>query len=330
MGMTWLVADLGGTNARFALAHPGGTIESEDTIPTATSTTLGGLVREYMRRIGGEPPDRACVACAGPVVGDRVRLTNADVQFSVEETRVGLGLQTLQIVNDFAAVARALPALPSSDLVPLGGGAPRHAAPAPMLAIGPGTGLGVATVVPAAGRWTVLPGEGGHVALCGLYDDELDIIRHLRGRAGFVSAEMLVSGPGLSRLYLHHATRDGAQRPRLDPVVSRPDQIVDRALRGEDRTSVEALNMFCRLLGVVAANAALTTGATGGVFLAGGIVPRFPEFLARSDFMDRFSTHPQQHDYLGAIPVSLVVAAQPGLLGAFQFLKDEAGLLTDA
>jgi glucokinase len=320
--VAWLLADLGGTNSRFALARPGGRIEGETSIPTATSSTLTGLVRTYLDQVGAETPKRACVACAGPIVDDRVKLTNARLEFSVSATREELGFDQLQVVNDFAAIARALPALSHSDLVPLGAAA-HNSSPGPRLAVGPGTGLGVAAAIPGRGGWTVLPGEGGHVSFSGLYDDELDLIKRTREEVGFVSAEMLLSGPGLSRMFVHLAAARG--KHIASATASRPDQIVMHALEGADPTSVATLSMFCRLLAVVASNAALTTGATGGVFLAGGIVRRFPDFLARSDFRDRFVTHPQQRRYLTEIATSVVVAPEPGLLGALQFLLDEAG-----
>jgi len=319
--VTWLLADLGGTNARFALAHAGSRVECEATIPTATSSTLTGLVETYLHKVGGEPPSRACVACAGPILGDTVKLTNADLEFSITETRDELGLEQLHVVNDFAAVARALPALTPTDTFVLGGVEATFPA-GPRLAVGPGTGLGVAAAIPSRGGWTVLPGEGGHVSLCGLYDDELDLIKRIRDQVGFVSAEMLLSGPGISRLF--RCLSESTGEPNPSELASRPDQVVHRALHEGDSTSVLALSMFCRLLGVVAANAALTTGATGGVFLAGGIVRRFPEFIARSDFRDRFVTHPYQGRYLTEIPTSVVVAQQPGLLGALQFLLEFA------
>jgi glucokinase len=205
-------------------------------------------------------------------------------------------------------------------LIPVGDVAPSSAR-GPKLAIGPGTGLGVAAAIPARAGWTVLPGEGGHVSLCGLYDDEIDLIKRIRDHAGFVSAQMLLSGPGLSRLYDQLAARAG-EPPPLESA-GHPEQVVERALTGADAISLAALNMFCRLLGVVASNAALTTGAVGGVYLAGGIVRRFPDFLAQSDFRERFSSHPHRGRYLAEIATCIVAAPQPGLMGALQFLLDE-------
>lgn len=316
----WLVADLGGTNARFALADPDtATISDEVVLPTSHATTLVGLVKEYLQRKPGVRPVAASVAVAGPVTGDRCALTNAQIEFSVEDTRQELGLDTLLVVNDFAAVARAIPELGPADLVRIGSGR-LDVAPA-ALAIGPGTGLGVATVLRSGDGWHVLAGEGGHVGLSGLYDDEgLDVLRALRDELGPPSAEMVLSGPGLTRLFLilshlrgHDVTADQAQ----------PGWIVDQARAGTDDRCVATLDLFCQTLAVTAANAALTTGATGGVFLAGGIVRRFPDFLARSGFRERFLSHADVGRYLQDIGTAVVVAPQPGLLGAFHLLRDQ-------
>jgi glucokinase len=308
------VADIGGTNARFALADPQ-TMElgAELTLPTRDARTLTGLAATYLRLTGAGPVDAACVAIAGPVGGDRCSLTNADLDFSIDETRSELGLSTLLVVNDFAAVARAVPELGPQDLFQVGDVRPDLTCGA--VAVGPGTGLGVATILPSGSGWNVLPGEGGHVALAGLHEDELEVVRALRKRWGYASAEMVLSGPGLVRLY---EALDGGS------CVSeaRPDVIVERALSGADRTSVAALGMFCELLATVSANAALTTGARGGVFLAGGIVKRFPEFLARSGFRERFAWHPHAGTYLTQISTVIVTAPEPGLLGALHILAD--------
>jgi len=164
-------------------------------------------------------------------------------------------------------------------------------------------------------------GEGGHVGLSGLYaDEELEVLRVLREELGFPSAEMVLSGPGLTRLFL---TLAGIRGRRVAADEARPGRIVERACAGTDEHCVATLNLFCQILGATAANAALTTGATGGVFLAGGIVRRFPDFLARSGFRERFETHPDLGHYLQRIGTAVVVAPEPGLLGAFHLLLDE-------
>jgi glucokinase len=313
----WLVADIGGTNARFALADPdAGRLTRQLTLPTSTGHTLVDLTRDYLARADVGPVDAACFDCAGPITGDRCFLTNAAVEVSIEQTRSELGLRTLLVVNDFAAAARSIPELGSEDVVQVGDVRPKVDRGA--VAIGPGTGLGVATIVPTEAGWRVLAGEGGHVALSGLHDDELDVVRALRKRWGYASAEMVLSGPGLTRLYLTLLEiRGEAPLPENDP---RPDLIVERATSRTDATSVAALTMFCELLATTAANAALTTGAVGGVYLAGGIVRRFPDFVVQSGFRERFTAHPHASAYLQQVGTVIVTAPEPGLLGAMHLL----------
>jgi len=317
---SWLVADLGGTNARFAIADPDTrTVTHEAVLPTSSATTLVELVERYLRQHPVPRPTAASFACAGPVIGDRCTLTNAQIEFSIEETQHQLGLATLLVGNDFAAVARALPELRPEELMQIGDG--RLDVEPAALAIGPGTGLGVATVLRSGIGWHVLAGEGGHVGLSGLYaDEELEVLRVLRDELGFPSAEMVLSGPGLTRLFL---TLAGIRGHRVAAPEARPGRIVERACAGTDEHCVDTLNLFCQVLGATAANAALTTGATGGVFLAGGIVRRFPDFLARSGFRERFVKHPDLGPYLERIGTAVVTAPEPGLLGALHLLLDE-------
>ena len=317
---SWLVADLGGTNARFAIADPDTRkLTDEVVLPTSAATSLVDLVEQYLQRHVGPRPTAASFACAGPVTGDRCALTNAQIEFSIAETRCQLGLDSLLVVNDFAAVARAIPELGPEDLVQIGDG--RLDVTPVAVAIGPGTGLGVATVLRSGRGWHVLAGEGGHVGLSGLYEDEeLEVLRVLRQQLGLPSAEMVLSGPGLTRLFSALADVRGHD---VDADEAGPSRIVEQARMGYDDHCVDTLDLFCRILGATAADAALTTGATGGVFVAGGIVRRFPDFLARSGFRERFVTHPDLGRYLERIGTAVVVAPEPGLLGALHLLLDE-------
>ncbi|RNM12650.1 glucokinase [Nocardioides pocheonensis] len=312
-----LVADIGGTNARFALADPRTRLLSQElTLPTSSARRFVELVEDYLAKVGADSVDAACFAIAGPVSGDRCTLTNAELDFSIEETKRDLGLSTLLVVNDFAAAARSIPELGPQDLFQVG--EVRLDLARGAVAVGPGTGLGVATILPDHTGWRVQPGEGGHVALACLHEDELEVVRALRKSWGYASAEMVLSGPGLVRLYGALAEAHGTSAV----ADVRPDEIVERALSSTDYTCVATLGMFCELLATVAANAALTTGATGGVFLAGGIVKRFPEFLAQSGFRERFTWHPHAGTYLDQIATVIVMAPEPGLTGALQILAD--------
>jgi glucokinase len=256
----------------------------------------------------GPRPSAAAFACAGPVIGDRCALTNAQIEFSIEQTQRQLGLSTLLVVNDFAAAARAIPELQPEEIIQIGDG--RLDVEPAALAIGPGTGLGVATVLRFGTGWHVLAGEGGHVSLSGLNnDEELEVLRVLRDELGLPAPRWCSPGQGSPGSSWPWPTFVAAAS-RL--TKSRPGSIVDRACAGTDEHCVATLNLFCQILGATAANAALTTGATGGVFLAGGIVRRFPDFLASSGFRQRFETHPDLGHYLERIGTAVVVAPEPG------------------
>lgn len=315
----WLVADIGGTNARFALVDEGTAAVTEQiTMPTTSAATLPELIGDYLRRVDGGTVVAACLACAGPVRGDRCSLTNAGIDFLIEDTRMELGLEKLLVVNDFAATARAVPELGSADVLRVGD--LRPCVDQGAVAIGPGTGLGVATVLREDRGWRVLVGEGDHVALSALFDDELEVVRALRRRFGFVSAEMVLSGPGRTRLFLTLSEIRGDAL--IDESRAIPNRIVESACSGADETSVATLTMFCRLLATTAANAALTTGAGGGVFLAGGIIRRFPDFVVQSSFRERFTSHAHAGRHLEQIPTAIVTAPEPGLVGAMHLLAD--------
>jgi glucokinase len=317
----WLVGDIGGTNARFAhCAAGGGQLSDVATFDTASAATVVELIAGYLDSVAGEHVEAGSIACAGPIMGDRCSLTNSSLVFSIDETRRAIGLETLLVVNDFAAVARSVPQVPAAELLIIGDSSPRRHRVA--VAIGPGTGLGVATVFKSpSGVWTVLPGEGGHVALSALADDELEVVRELRRRFGFASAEMVLSGPGLTRLFTSltriHSWAPGVHEPS-------PQQIVEAACAGSDTHALACLEMFCALLGSVAANAALTAGADGGVFLGGGILKRFPDFLKQSSFRERFTSHPQAGEYLASIGTALITSREPGLVGAMHLLIDDS------
>ncbi|WP_046468757.1 glucokinase [Allosalinactinospora lopnorensis] len=304
----WLVADIGGTNARFGLVEaPGARPAHVLGRNCADYPGLAAAAEDYLRQVdGGVRPGAACVAIAGPVTGDRIRLTNARWDCSAYGTRDRLGLAHLDVLNDFAALALALPRLGADDVLHLGGPAP--GADGPMAVLGPGTGLGVAGLLPTPVGWTPISGEGGHVDVPAADDRESDIVRLLQGEQGTVSAECLLSGPGLTRLY-------GALA-RLRGVPGGGPAAADICAAQDDPLCAETLEVFCGLLGGFAGNVALTMGATGGVFLGGGILPRMRGTLLRSGFRRRFEEKHRMIDYVKDIATSLIVAPTPALLGA--------------
>ncbi|MEV5827737.1 glucokinase [Spirillospora sp. NPDC052242] len=310
MSAPWLVGDIGGTNARFALVDgPDGAPRDVRALPTREHADLADAAAAYLARYApGVRPSAACLAVAGPVTGGTFHLTNAGWPVGTpEDVRERLGLPHLEIVNDFAGLAMSLPRLAADDLVPVGDRYP--AADGPLAVVGPGTGLGVGGLVPApGGGWVPLPGEGGQVDAPAGTDREIEVVRLLRAERGAATAEYLLSGDGLARIHRYLAIIDGV---RPEPVT--PAQIVERKA---DARCAQTLAMFCELLGSLAGNVALTIGATGGVYLGGGILPRITDVLKESAFRARFEGKPPVEGYLRAIPTALIVHPGPGLVGA--------------
>lgn len=307
-GKNVLLADIGGTNARFAVAE-------DDRIRVAKSYAVesyarpADVIRTYVKEAGLKTvPDRAILAVAGPVEGGRAQLTNGVWRFDAGELAAELGLSAVDLVNDFAALAHGLSHFTPQDLFSVGGGVGKHEAPG--VVIGPGTGLGVAIFVPMAGG-VALATEGGHVTLAAEDGREAEILSCMRDRHGHVSAEHVLSGAGLERLYDVLRTIDGAG----GPTHRNADEITEMALAGECPVCAATLRTFCAMLGAFAGNVALTIGARGGVYLAGGIVPRFPEFLARSEFRNRFEAKGRFRDWLSTIPTHVITRSDPAFVG---------------
>jgi glucokinase len=304
-----LIADIGGTNARFALVHPGSTEPVQPLVLHCDDFPGPAEAAEaYLRHATpAVPPHQAAFAIASPVLGDWIEMTNHAWRFSTAQVRDHLGLDRLEVVNDFTAVALAVPLLAPSDRVAVGGGTP--APGCPIAALGPGTGLGVSTLIPIGSGWQPVSGEGGHVTMPATTEQEAEILAWLRTQHSHVSAERVLSGPGLVNLYLALAARAGAAAEALHP-----DELTRRALAG-DPLPQAALAMFFAMLGTVAGDIALTVGARGGVMIAGGIVPRLLAAFLASDFRRRFEDKGRFAGYLKAIPVDVVTHPYPAFLG---------------
>lgn len=312
--MRRVLADIGGTNIRFASVRTDGAIGAVETWLTALYPDFESAYRAYLELTGGPAPDAVAICAAGPVIRGRIKMTNCPWALDAAALVSALGARVL-LLNDFAALAQALPALDAQDLRHLGGGAPDP--DGQKLVIGPGTGLGVAGLCPVGGgAWRVIGGEGGHVTLAAQNARELAIVFQLQQTFGHVSAERVLSGPGLENLMLAIAAIDGVSykdRPRADDVEA-------MAARG-DPVAAEAMELFAGWLGSVAGDAALTMGATGGVYVAGGIVPRWGAKFDAGAFRRRFESKGRIRDYLAPIPTALVTAPDlvfRGLLRALQ------------
>jgi glucokinase len=305
--MALLVADIGGTNTRCAVGDAANGLGHVATFRNRDHAGLGPLLRAYLDRLpAGVRPRRAALAVAAPIRGPQVRMINIDWEFSTDDLAALLRLGQVEVINDFAALAWALPVLGPADLVQVGGGEARtHTA---KVVLGPGTGLGVAGLVPRGdGGWIAVPGEGGHVTLPASDAREAELIHQARERFGHVSAERLVSGPGLPVI---HELLGG---PPL-----KPEDISARAQAGE-ALAIETLETGFRFLGTVAGNLALTYGAFGGVYIGGGVVPRHLEVFARSGFRAAFEAKGRYREYLAAIPVFVITAPYPALAGLLAY-----------
>ncbi|MEP7100059.1 MAG: glucokinase [Burkholderiales bacterium] len=313
-----VLGDVGGTNARFAWQDgDGAPLRDIATIPTADHPTIAAALAHYLHGLERAAPPWCAIGIANPITGDHVQMTNSHWSFSIEAVRRELGFERFVVVNDFTALALAIPDLPADELRQLGGGA--AIAGAPLGLIGPGTGLGVSGLVPStdAGRWVALQGEGGHVTLAASNAREAAVLQVLRERFGHASAERAVSGQGLEALHDALCTLDCAANAK--PLLAA--EISQRALAASDPQCVEALDLFCAFLGNVAGNLALTLGARGGVYIGGGIVPRLGDAFTNSRFRECFEDKGRFRSYLEAIPIYVIHAdVSPALLGASRAL----------
>jgi glucokinase len=312
-----LLGDIGATNARLALLSNGvlGPIDSFAVAQFARfADALDAFLERHCRHVS---VPQALLAVAGPVAGDRCTLTNCPWTIDAPELCAGFGFAKVHILNDFEATARSLPQLTAADLHPLGGGA---AVPGePMAVLGPGTGLGVACLVPASPSPIVIASEGGHATMAASSPREDAVIDHLRRELGHVSAERVVSGPGLENLYRAVVALDRVDAPQRNAAA-----ITKAGLDGSCPAARAALELFCAMLGTIAGNAALMFGARGGVYIAGGIAPRLTALLARSAFRARFEHKGRLRAYLAAIPTSVIVHPAATFLGLSAIAKRAA------
>ena len=311
-----LLADIGGTHVRFIADFGDRTDVTPTVYPCRDFASPVEAATFFLSSLGRDDPypSQAAMAVACPVTGDTVELTNHPWRFSIDGVRQRLGLDRLEVVNDFTAVALALPALRPEDRLQVGGGNP--IADVPVAVIGPGTGLGVGGLVSVDGRIRPIPGEGGHVTMAAVDDREARILAILRHRFDHVSAERVISGSGLVNLYRALAEIGGTRAEDLSPA-----EIGTRALAGSCTHCVEALDTFFAMLGTVAGNLALTFGAGGGIWIGGGIVPRYAAQFANSNFRDRFEAKGRFRAYLAEIPTYLITHPAPAFLGLRAMLK---------
>ena len=310
-----LLADIGGTNARFALEPAPGQTEQIATLPAADYREFTDAVKAYLQQTGNAPVRHAVVAIANPVHGDQIKMTNHDWAFSIEAARQSLGLDTLLVVNDFTALSMAVPQLQPTDLWQIGGG--QAQAGLPIGVVGAGTGLGVGGLVRGEHRWMPLASEGGHVAFSPFTPREAAILAYCWNSFEHVSAERLVSGPGLELIYRALCQID--QHPAEELKAG---DIVKRALQQGDALAHETVDLFCAMLGTVAANLAVTLGSLGGIYIGGGVVPHMGEYFAQSPFRARFENKGRFSAYTAGIPTYVITAQYPAFIGVSAILAD--------
>jgi glucokinase len=309
---TTLVADIGGSKSRFALANSSGDLEHVQVIENDTVATLDAAVARYLEETGARP-QAATLAVAGPVDSEEVVLTNrTNWRLRHNEFAERFGFSRVRVLNDFEAIAWALPHLGAAHTRPLG--KPVAARDGVKVVLGPGTGLGVAGLLPADGRWHVVASEGGHASFGPQQPDEVEVFARLRDERGTVSAEAVLSGPGLVRL-----------ARALDPRAGRhePETIVASALAREPSAQAAA-RLFVRLLGRFAGGLALTFKALGGVYLTGGVTSGLGPLLDEPQFRAAFETHPPHESLLETIPTLLITCEQPGLIGCAAVASEHA------
>lgn len=312
-----MVADIGGTNARFAIADFSSVgldgvpdISGFQTYPCADFQNPVELIGRYITDHEVSGLDAACFAVAGPVSKGKATLTNLGWTIESAEIEERLGLPKAVIANDFQALARSVTALDQDKLLKL------HETNSslhdgPISVMGPGTGFGLALVLIGRTTVTVAPTEGGHASFVPHGDTETSVFQEVHKSMGRVTVETFMSGIGILRIYRAVCSLRGVQ-----PRNYEPSTISQQALENADDACVETLKVFCSMLGGVAADIALTQGAVGGVYLGGGILPKIGDFLARSDFVERFMDKPPMNDYIAKIPVSLITDPKAALIGA--------------
>ena len=319
MSETWrLIGDIGGTNARFAISRSAGSYDGEQVYNCADFASADAAIAHYLSAAGLSDPEAICLAVAGPVIAGTVSITNNAWQLSAADLAARLGSPRVRLANDFEALARAIPALGDEDVTPIGcDGPPRFGSrDLTVGVVGPGTGLGVATLIRRNGVVHALAGEGGHVGFAPENETQSAVRAGLVAEFGRVSDERLASGRGVENIYRALVARDRNDGKRLGAAE------VFAAAADGDASADEAVEMFYEVLGQVAGNLALVVGATDGVFVAGGVAQRYPERLASGRFRAGFENKGRHRAIAERIPTWLITHAQPGLVGASLLATD--------
>jgi glucokinase len=312
-----LIADIGGTNARFALADDKGFYE-EKVLQCADYPGIVEAAKDYISMLKGAKPKKAAFAIAGPITSDWFEMTNHLWSFSIEQTQKDLGLEDFALINDFKAIALGIPHIGNKDKIQIGGDQKpqEHGA---IAVLGPGTGLGIASLFWDGKRYRANPGEGGHVTMPAKTQREFDIFRTMRYKYRHVSAERVCSGKGLVNIYNAIRILDGHE----DVPERTAEEISVAAISKACPVSEEALDKMIAFLGSVAGNLALTLGANGGVYIAGGIPAKLGDYFFTSRFRSEFDAKGRFDTYLGKIPTYLITHPFIAFVGLQHYLLDK-------
>ncbi len=311
-----LIADIGATQVRFALEVAPRQFDAVAALRITDHLDFPATVAAYLKQVGSPAVSHAAMAVANPVDGDLIRMTNAPWQFSIEAARTQLGLRTLVVVNDFTALAMAVPGLAAEEVRQVGGGVTREGSVLGVL--GAGSGLGVSGVIPAEHGWVALGTEGGHTSFSPRNAREIAILEFAWTEFSHVSFERLLSGRGIELMYRAIAKQTGIV---VEPRAAQ--EITQRALAASDACAVATLETFCEILGTAAANLAVTLGARAGIYIGGAIVPRLGSFFDQSAFRARFEDKGRFSDYLREVPTYVINAEQATFRGVSAVLESQ-------
>jgi glucokinase len=311
---TLLIGDIGGTNARFALANPEQPgFHDAMTLKCADFAWADDAIRHYLDELSADSPSVICLAAAGPVVENTVQITNNHWTLNAADISADFGIDAVRLMNDFEALAYSVPHLQSTDSLSIGLPElkPLSDDSFNVAIIGPGTGLGTAGLIKRGSSLIPVVGEGGHVGFAPKSQVQIEILSALRSKFDRVSVERLISGSGLENIYWALTLIHGEQRTQLSAK-----EIFANLGEGDDPRAAEAIHMFFEIFGQVAGDLALTMGAEDGVYFAGGIVKRYPELLQNSGFRNAFENKGRHRAYMERIPTLLITHDEPGLLGS--------------
>ncbi|NVK25515.1 MAG: glucokinase [Gammaproteobacteria bacterium] len=316
MSLNALVADVGGTNIRLGIANLDDLSVSQVLqYQCADFDNIDGAIQKYIDDSGASF-DLACIDVATAVTGDLVSLTNNHWEFSQDKLAKTFDLSKLIVINDFTAIAMSVPSIPEDKKVQVGG--KETVENKPIAIYGAGTGLGVAHMVHSGTKWLPLDGEGGHVDFAPVEEDEIAVLKELQKKYHRVSAEQILSGLGLVQIYESLCAWKGIEAKSYEPA-----DVSKFGIEGSDEVAEQAMRIFCRVLGSFGGNLALNLKTYGGVYIAGGIVPRFIDYVKQSDFRRRFDDKGRLSRVVVDIPVYIVTEEQPGLIGCAAYLKQE-------